>query len=100
MTPEKNVQNRIEAYLKTVYKNGQQCLIFRRQAGGFSYKMGLPDLWCLLDGKHIEIEVKRPGGQQSSMQKKWEERLKNAGALYICADSVDQVKEFIKKKFF
>ena len=63
MTPEKEIQNSIMSYFKKLKASGIDNYVERRQAGGFAYKMGLPDLWVVIFGKHIEIEVKRPGGQ-------------------------------------
>ena len=53
MTPEKKVQNEIIKYLKS-----KDVFFERRQAGGFSYKKGIPDLYAVIDGMHIEIEVR------------------------------------------
>ena len=68
----------------------------RREAAGFNYKKGLPDIYCVYKGKHIEIEVKDPKGETSVMQDKQKILLENAGAIYILAKDVNDVKE----KFF
>lgn len=97
MTPEKIVQNSIINYLTKLEKEGYPLYHECRQAGGFSYKMGIADLYAVYRGQHIEIEVKRPGGHQSPMQEKWEMRCKQLGIVYVCADSVEAVKAmFIK----
>lgn len=82
MTPEKAVQTKIINFLKTI-----PGLIYeRRQAGGFNYRAGLPDLWFLYKGIHCEVEVKAPGGEPSSLQLKQERSFLNAGAKYWRGD--------------
>ena len=97
MTPEKRIQNAIIAYFKKLKAAGIDNYVERRQAGGFAYKMGLPDLWVCIFGKHIEIEVKRPGGQLRATQEKWATRFVEMGAEYICADSVQDVVKLVEK---
>ena len=97
MTPEKEIQNAIIAYFNKLKKAGVKLYIERRQAGGFAYKMGLPDLWVFIYGKHIEIEVKRPGGKARATQEKWARRFIEMGAEYICADSVADVVKLVEK---
>ena len=65
----------------------------RREAGGFAYRKGLPDVYCVYKGKHVEIEVKDPKGEQSMMQKKQQVILEKAGAIYILAKNLDDVKQ-------
>lgn len=95
MKDEKSIQNKILKYLKTV----ENCFVMRREAGGFTYRKGLPDIYCIYKGKHIEIEVKDPKGEQSMMQKKQQEILENAGAIYILATSLEDVQKKIWEIF-
>ena len=97
MTPEKIVQNAIMLYLKKLESNGERIFIQRRQAGGFNYRMGLPDIYVVYEGIHIEIEVKSKTGHQSEMQKKWEKKFKELNIPYLLCNSVDDVKRFINK---
>ena len=92
MTPEKKVQNNIVDYLKSLEKQGFPVMVERRQAGGFSYKMGIPDLYAVINGIHLEIEVKRPGGQLRPMQEKYKQKCIDKNIAYVCADNVDIVK--------
>lgn len=96
MTPEKEIQNAIVAYFKRLKSTGIDNYVERRQAGGFAYKMGLPDLWVVIFGRHIEIEVKRPGGQARATQEKWAKRFINMGVEYVCADSVTDVVNLVE----
>ena len=96
MTPEKRVQNNIVDYFHELQQQGELVFIERRQAGGYSYKKGIPDLYAVVNGYHLEIEVKKPGGELSSMQEKFRDRCFKLGILWVCADKVDDVKEFVK----
>lgn len=97
MTPEKRVQSAIMKKLKELQDAGEPLFFERRQAGGFSYQKGIPDLYAVYDGRHIEIEVKAPGGQQSTMQIKFMERCHRLNILYVCTDCVDDVLTIINK---
>lgn len=99
MTPEKAVQNKILAYLKQLEHEGKPVISERREAGGFAYKMGIADVWASIDGRHIEIEVKRPGGELRTMQEKWRDRCKAANILWCCCDSILGFKVFIAEHF-
>ena len=96
MTPEKIVQNKILSYLKNLEKEGKPVYSERRQAGGFSYKMGIADLYAVVNGQHLEIEVKRPGGQLRPMQEKWRDQCKAKNILWVCADSVKDVSNIVE----
>lgn len=89
-TPEKKLQNKIIALLEsdpTVYYE-------RRQAGGFSYKAGLPDLWFLKNGKHVEVEVKAPNGYPTGLQLSKEKVLRAAGSLYWRGKNFEDFEKF------
>ncbi len=97
MTPEKKVQNSIIEYFKKLEKNGFPIMVERRQAGGFSYKMGIPDLYAVVNGFHLEIEVKRHGGQLRPMQEKYKLKCVEKNIAYVCADSVEVVENVVEK---
>lgn len=99
MTPEKRVQNKMIAYLTKLVDANLPVMYERRQAGGFSYKKGLPDIYCVYDGQHIEIEVKKPGGERTPAQEKWEAHFRKIGIKYICADNVDDIKYFFEHEY-
>lgn len=96
MTPEKRVQNSIVQYLKKLEKD-YPVYVERRQAGGFSYKMGIADLYAVINGKHLEIEVKRPGGQLRPMQIKWKELCQSRNIAWVCAESLEEVIVVVQK---
>lgn len=94
MTPEKRVQNGILNYLAELSKT-EPLFYERRQAGGFSYKKGIPDIYCVWKGIHIEIEVKAPGGHLSTMQEKFRDMCKAKTIPWICVESVEELKEYL-----
>lgn len=94
MTPEKIVQNKILNYLHLLKEEGLPLFYERRQAGGFSYKMGIPDVYAVYNGKHIEIEVKAPGKQLRPMQIKFKDMCERNNTKYICVDNIDDFKDF------
>lgn len=97
MTPEQKVQNNIEDHLKTYQKMGFPIFYQKRQAGGYNYKKGIPDIYIVIGGKHIEVEVKKPGGEPSSMQLMWYRRFREEyGIRTYIVDSWDSLYEEIK----
>ena len=59
---------------------------------------GIPDIMALKDGRAIFIEVKKPGGKVSDLQKYRIDQLKKLGFTAFVSDSVDAIHEFIAEK--
>lgn len=97
MTPEKKVQNEIINFLSNLKKAGEPIDFERRQAGGFSYRKGIPDIYAVYYGFHIEIEVKAINGRQSTMQEKFEEKCKKLKIPYVCAKNVQDVQKLLEQ---
>lgn len=95
MTPEKRVQNDIVDYLHELEKAGEPIFVERRNAGGFSYKKGIPDLYAVVNGIHVEIEVKQPGGSLSTMQEKFRDKCFARNIVWICAECVAHVSDMV-----
>lgn len=97
-TPETKVKKEIKKYLKRLSDEGQLIYSEVREAGGYQFRKGLPDMWALINGVHLEIEIKRPdGGRRSTMQLKWAEIFDHLGVPYCCVDSPEQLDDVIKK---
>lgn len=96
MTPEKRIQNKIVDYLNKLQMSGAPVFVERRNAGGFSYKKGIPDLYAVINGKHVEIEVKQPGGELEPMQEKFRQKCKRLNIMWVCATCVEDVDELVK----
>lgn len=88
-TPEKKVQNKIIEHLKHLRKLGYPIEFERRQAGGFNYDKGKPDIWIIYNGIHIEVEVKQKEGHLSINQIKWKDRFEKINCKYILVDSYE-----------
>lgn len=97
MTPEKRVQNAITKYLTQLEDLNYPILHFRRQAGGYSYKSGLPDIFFVYGGKHVEVEVKAPGGELRPLQIKWQQIFAARGIDYVCVDDIAEFKKFMTR---
>lgn len=95
MTPEKQVQNKIVAFLKA----RNNIFVERRNAGGLGYHAGVPDVWFVYKARHVEVEVKAPGGAAGSLQLKHEDKLRAAGALYWRGDSFSDFSDWFNKNF-
>lgn len=99
MTPEKQIQNKIIKYLNSLVERGLPVFFERRQAGGFSYKKGIPDLYAVINGRHVEIEIKKPGGRLSTMQEKFKNICRCRNIAYICTDNIEDFEKFIETIF-
>lgn len=98
-TPEGLIKNKITEWMKNLEKKGYPVYVERRQAGGLAYRKGIPDIYAIINGEHLEIEVKAPGGHLSTMQEKFRDRMKRINCKYICVNSVLEFKQFILNNF-
>ena len=96
MTPEGKVLSAVTSYLRIEMKNGR-CYYERRNAVGLNYRKGIPDIWFTKNGKHYEVELKRPGGTRSTLQYKYEKIFKELNTEYVCIDSFEKFLEFYHK---
>lgn len=97
MRHENKIQKSILKYLKDLKDVGEPIFFERRQAGGLSYKKGIPDVYAVYNGVHIEIEVKDPGGSLTTMQEKFRDLCKKININYICATSLDDFIEYLNE---
>lgn len=96
---EGRIQTKILNYLKSLQQQGEPLYYEKRQAGGFCYKKGIPDIYGVYNGIHFETEVKQPGGQRTAMQEKFEERCKQWNIHYCCVDSIEEFKNWFNITF-
>jgi hypothetical protein len=52
---------------------------------------GMSDLWALVDGRYIAIEVKTGKARQSKKQKEWEAKVHKLGGEYYVIRSPEEV---------
>lgn len=71
-TQETALADKLLDWLKAKQEEGAPLYWEHRSgSGGFSYKKGVPDLFVVVSGHHIEIETKAPDGKLSAMQEKF-----------------------------
>ena len=68
----------------------QGWFVFYHLQGLGSYP-GLPDLQAVKGGRTLYIEVKRPGGRQSTRQLKFQQELEAAGGTYVLARCLEDL---------
>lgn len=74
-TPESSLADKCLAWLKKRKEEGAPLYWEHRSgSGGFNYKEGVPDLFVVANGRHLEIELKAPKGKLSAMQEKFRYR--------------------------
>lgn len=61
--------------------------------------IGIPDILCVIHGKLLGIEVKKPGQKLRPEQIVWRDKLKMAGADSIVAYSVSDVIAYLRNTF-
>jgi Holliday junction resolvase len=88
-TPEKEIQDAIINSVKDLEKKGHPVYYERRDASGLSYKKGLPDIFVVYKGLHVEVEIKSLSGSRSSLQETWARYFESIGTPYILAKSKD-----------
>ena len=59
---------------------------------------GQPDIFAIIQGRFVGIEVKTVVGRQSKDQKNWQRNCERAGGLYILARSVEDVRVTLEKE--
>lgn len=91
---EKRIQNKIQETLKSL-----GIYVERRQISGVGAKKGKPDLWVVYKGHHVEVEVKEPGGELSTMQIIQIEKFKSQNVPCIVVESVEEVLNFLENNF-
>lgn len=92
MGGEKNIENSIKKYLKSI---GSHCFSYKVHGDIYTPK-GTPDITGCLWGRHFEIEVKQPGEKPTPIQKRMMKKWRRAGAIVGIAYNVDDVKRMLE----
>ena len=98
MAEEALLQKKVITYIKQLELSGHPIDYERRQAGGLSYEEGRPDLYCVYNGIHIEIELKRVGGEARARQEAFERKCRKKGTIYIRPDTYKEFVDFFEKQ--
>jgi hypothetical protein len=90
--------NHYTPYVFMWRQNNQGTWNRKRNSYFFTGMAGVPDLiGFTCRGRFLGIEVKRPGGKQSEMQKIFEKNCLAFGGIYILADDIDKVVPWLEK---
>lgn len=85
---EQSIQNAIREHLKSEGWLVVKCMAMS--------KPGWPDLLAIKGGRHLHIEVKRPGGRISPLQTMMHQQLQQHGAEVFIAYGVEDVNSYIR----
>ena len=89
---EKTIERQIRNYLTSV---GAWHI---KTHGNMFSRAGTPDILACVNGKFVAIEVKRPGGIMSALQKANIERIRQAGGVAFIAYNVEDVEGNLQKE--
>lgn len=66
--------------------------VYARKTHGGAYSTGWPDIVASVRGRCFMLEVKRPGGRATPLQRRELDRWSAAGAVALVVTSVDEVR--------
>lgn len=92
------LQTKVMKYFKKLQLEGHPFFYARRTAEGLSYEEGVPDLYCVYNGIHIEIELKILDGSVRTRQEAFERKCKKWGILYLRPMTYQEVVDFFEKR--
>src|SRR5690606_7265756 len=88
---EKTIENRIKRYLDSI---GAWYL---KVHGSAYQRSGVPDIIACVNGKFVGIEVKKPGGIVSPLQKAKIKKIQKAGGIAFVVYSFEEAKQHLEK---
>lgn len=83
---EKTIENQIKKWLDS------KGYWWMKVHGDLFQKSGVPDILACINGTFVGIEVKRPGGKVSELQKYQMEQIQKSGGVAFVAHSVEEVR--------
>ena len=92
MTSEHAIVKAILAYLNSLPGS-----LARKRWGGGMGVAGDPDITACIGGRHLELEVKRPGEHLTALQAKRLQEWASAGALAAVVTSVAEVRALLEE---
>lgn len=99
---ESDLQRQILEYLKIVpgkfWRNYVGSVRYAGKGRGKNPARGSADILGLFpNGRFVAIEVKRPDGKETDLQKSWREEISRNGGLATVVSSVEDVAYFIRQ---
>lgn len=97
-TEESSLADKCLAWLKAKKAEGAPLYWEHRSgSGGFSYKKGVPDLFVVANGHHLEIELKASSGKLSAMQEKFRWRCQAEWKIpHLVPRTLDEFASFVE----
>lgn len=97
-TGEASLTKKIIDYFDDLQKKGLPLYYEHRSgSGGYGYKKGVPDFFFVINGTHVECELKTPTGKLSTMQEKFKWRCETEWKIaYVCPRTLEDLKEFLE----
>ena len=92
------LQRKVLDYLKELQLSGHPLYYARRSGEGLGYEEGVPDLYFVYNGIHVEVEMKVVGGTARTRQEAFERKCRNWGILYIRPDTYKEFKDYMEKR--
>lgn len=92
---ETNIVKTIVEGLRKHAAHRGQAIVVRKRHGSVMGHAGDPDIYGILDGRHFELEVKRPGEEPTPLQRYRLEEWRGAGAIAGWVTDVDQAKRVL-----
>lgn len=89
--PEKQIENKIKGFLDSIGA------YYIKTHGSMFSKAGTPDIIACVKGRFVAIEVKKPGGVESALQKAKVKLIEEAGGVAFFAYSLTETKQYFKK---
>ncbi|MGG3987713.1 VRR-NUC domain-containing protein [Bacillus smithii] len=87
---EKQIENQIKRYLDSIGA------YYLKVHGSMYQPAGIPDILACINGRFVGIEVKRPHGVVSALQKANIQKIETAGGVAFVAYSVEDVQHALR----
>jgi len=88
---EKQIENQIKNYLDSI---GAWHI---KTHGNMFSRAGTPDLIASINSKFVAIEVKKPGGVVSALQRAHINLIRQSGGVAFVVYSLEETKKYLKK---
>jgi hypothetical protein len=88
--PEARITTRFTTKAKSMFDAHGIHAVIVKVGGGMYQRAGLPDVYIQMDGKAVWIEMKRPGGDTTALQRATLLELQKAGAYVATCESVEE----------
>lgn len=70
---------------------------FKTEKGFYRFgSVGSPDIFCIVGGLCIGLEIKAGKNKQTDWQKQWQKDFEKAGGRYVLAYSLEDVMKYVQ----